>query len=116
MRANWNATIRPDADGRTNAPDVRPPGTTGNWTKSITFFLSSECGGGVGSATEFAVDFVGVAMKAQLLEQRVGCFRGNDIFGGKDARKPALPIEVLAFDFALGLRITGVAKADAVEV
>ena len=116
LRANGDPAIGSDADGRPNATDVRPPRTTWGWTKSSTFLLSSECCCSIGSTTEFAVDFVGVAMQAQSMEQRVGRFWGNDVLSGEEARKTTLPIEVLAFDFALGLRSSGVTKADAVKV
>jgi len=41
---------------------------------------------------------------------------GGDVFGGEEGGQAALPVLVLAFDFAFGLRSRGVAQGDAVEV
>jgi hypothetical protein len=75
-----------------------------------------QSGGGIGGAAQFAVDFVSVAMVAQLVEQRVGLLGGGDALSCEEAGQAALPVKVLAFDLALGLGGAGIAETDAVEV
>ena len=48
----------------------------------------------------FAVDFVGVGVEEELVEQGVGGFDGEDLVGGEQGREPLLPVVVAAFDFA----------------
>ena len=72
--------------------------------------------GGIGGAPQFAMDFLGVAMTAQLGQQCVGGFRASDVFGSEQSGKPTLPVLVLPFDFTFGLGRAGVTQGDAVEV
>ncbi len=72
--------------------------------------------GGIGGAPQFAMDFLGVAMTAQLGQQCVGGFRASDVFGSEQSGKPPLPVLVLPFDFTFGLGRAGVTQGDAVEV
>ena len=72
--------------------------------------------GSIGSAAQFAMDFLGIAMATQFTQEGVGRFRGDDIFGREQSGKPPLPVLVLAFDFTFGLGSASVAKGDAVEV
>ena len=65
--------------------------------------MAREVGGGIGSELQFTVDFLGVAVEAKLVKQRIGLLRGDDVFGGKDAWEAALPVEVLALDLSLGV-------------
>jgi len=51
-----------------------------------------------------------------LVQEGVGLFGGGDGLGGEETGEAALPVEVLAFDLALGLWGAGIAQADAVEV
>ena len=60
--------------------------------------------------------FVGVAVAAQCGQEDVGGFGRGDGFGGEEGGQAALPVLMLAFDFALGLGRAGVAERDAVEV
>ena len=71
---------------------------------------------GVGSGAEFAVDFVGVGVGEELLEEGVGGFEGEDWIGGEQGWKPFLPVVVAALDLAFGLGSGGVAQGDAVKV
>lgn len=72
--------------------------------------------GGVGRAAQFAVNLVGVAVAAQFGQERVGVFGHGDGFGGKEGGQAALPVLVLAFDLAFGLRRAGVTQRYAIEV
>ena len=71
---------------------------------------------GVGSGAEFAVDFVGVGVGEELIEEGVGGFDGEDVIGGEQGREAFLPVVVAALDFAFGLGSGGVAQGDAVKV
>lgn len=55
-------------------------------------------------------------MAAQVGQERVSRLGCGDGFGGEEGRQAALPVLVLAFDFALGLRGACVAQRDAVKV
>lgn len=114
--ADRHATIGTDFQGSTRAPDVRPPWATRNGTQDRAIFLTGFAGGGIWSAAQFAMDFVGVAMAAQSGQELVGGFWSGDIFGREQSGQPPLPVLMLAFDFAFGLRSAGVAQGDAVEV
>ena len=72
--------------------------------------------GGIGGAPQFAMDFLGVAMTAQLGQQCVGGFRASDVFGSEQSGKPPLPVLVLPFDFTFGLRRAGITQGDPIEV
>ena len=78
-------------------------------------FASGVAGGGVGSAPEFAVDFVGVTMTPQFGQESVGGFGRGDAFGGEERGQTALPRLMLALDLAFGLRGAGVTERDAVK-
>ena len=113
---NGHATIGAYFQRGTGTPDVRPPGATGCRTQGRAIFLASFLGSGIGRAAQFTMDFLGVAMLTQLGQEDVGRFRCSNIFGSEQRRQAALPVLVLAFDFAFGLRGAGVAQGDAVEV
>ena len=71
---------------------------------------------GAGSGAEFAVDFVGVGVGEELLEEGVGGFEGEDLICGEQGREAFLPVVVAALDLAFGLGSGGVAQGDAVKV
>ena len=48
--------------------------------------------GGVGRALEFAVDFVGVAVAAQVGQEGVGRLGVGDGFGSEEGGQSALPV------------------------
>ena len=79
-------------------------------------FFEGELPGGVGSGVEFAVDFVGVGVSQELVEEGVGGLDGEDVVGGEQRREALLPVIMAAFDFAFGLWSGGEAERDAVEV
>ena len=59
--------------------------------------------GGVGCLAEFAVDFVLVGVRDELIEQLVGPEQFDDVLGGQQRDKVFLPVVVASFDFAFGL-------------
>ena len=114
--ADGHAAIGADLELSAAAPDVGPPGAARHRAQDAALVAVGGAGGGVGRALEFAMDFVGVAVAAQVGQEPVGGFGGGDGFGGEEGRQAALPVLMLAFDFALGLRRACVAQGDAVEV
>jgi len=65
---------------------------------------------------EFAVDFVLVGVRHELVEQLVGPDQFNDLVSGQERDQSFLPVVVTAFDFAFGLGRRGIEELDAVEV
>ena len=104
-----------DADGGAEAPEEAPP--RAGWRRAELGAVFCEglgaCGGG--SRAEFAVDFAGVGVGEELVEQGVGGFEGEDVVCGEQWGEALLPVVVAAFDFAFGLGSGGVAQGDAVE-
>jgi len=72
--------------------------------------------GGLGWGAQFAMDFVGIGVGPELIEQVVGPFQFEDLVGGQEGRQASLPVIVAAFDFALGLGGGGVEEGHPVEV
>lgn len=72
--------------------------------------------GGVGCLAEFAVDFVLVGVRHELVEQLVGPDQFHDVVSGQERDKSFLPVVMAAFDFAFGLGRRGIEQLDAVEV
>ena len=116
FRADRHAAIGADLEGGAQAPDVGPPGTTRHGAQRRAFFALRGLPGGVGRAAQFAMDFVGVAVAAQVRQEDVGGGGRGDGVGGEEGGQAALPVLMLAFDFALGLGSEGVTQRDAVEV
>jgi len=114
--ADGYATVGADFQDGARAPDIGPPRATWDRTQHCAIFPTSFVGGSIGSAAQFAMDFLGVTMAAQCGQEFVGGFWSGDIFGGEQGGEPTLPVLMLAFDFAFGLRSAGIAQGDAVEV
>jgi hypothetical protein len=51
------------------------------------------------------MDFVGVAVTAQVRQESIGRSGRGDGFGGEERGPAALPVLVLALDLALGLGV-----------
>ena len=62
------------------------------------------------------MDFVGVAMKPQVVDVRIGAFDFGDLFAGEVGRETPLPEVMFAFDFAFGLGRGGIQEADVIEL
>ena len=116
MVADGHATVGANFEGGAHAPDVGPPGAARGRAQHAAFFALGRARGGIGRARQFALDLVGVAVTAQVGQERVGRGGGGDGFGGEEGRQAALPVLMLAFDLALGLRGQRLAQGDAVEV
>lgn len=114
--ADGHTPVGTDLERGARAPNVRPPRAAGRWTQDAALLALGGFERRVGRAAQFAVNFVSVAVAAQFGQERVGVFGCRDGFGGKEGGQAALPVLVLAFDFALSLRRARVAQGDAVEV
>jgi hypothetical protein len=116
LGADGDAAVGADFDVGALTPHKRPPRALGDWTQNGTFLFEGEVPGLLGLHFEFPVDFVLVAMEAQLMDMGIGLVEVGDLFTGKVSRETILPEEVSALNFAFGLRSGSVAKGDAVEV
>jgi hypothetical protein len=114
--ADGDFAVVADTDGGTEAPDEAPPRAGRRRAEFGTVLGESELVCGVGSGAEFAVDFVGVGVCEELIEERVGGFEGEDVVGGEQRREAFLPVVVAALDLAFGLRSGRVAQGDAVKM
>jgi hypothetical protein len=104
------------ADAGLLAPDIGPPRAFRGGTDHGALFGEGLLVGGVGCLAEFAVEFILVGVRHELVEQVVGPGQFDDLFGCQEGDEPLLPVIVAAFDFAFGLRRGCVEQMDAVEV
>ena len=116
LGGDGNAAIVGDFDDGAFAPDERPPRTAWDGPQHGTFFFFGGVPGLLGFHLEFALEFVLVAMAAQVGDVRIGLREIGDVFAGEKGGEAVLPELVFAFNFAFGLRRGGVAEGDAVEV
>lgn len=116
LGSDGDAAIVGDFDDGAFAPDERPPRTTWDGTQHGTFFFFGGVPGLLGFHLEFAMEFVLVAMVAQVGDVGIGLREIGDVFAGEEGGEAVLPELVFAFDFAFGLRRGGIAEGDAVEV
>src|SRR6185503_4174841 len=78
--ADGHAPVGTDFQRGARAPDIRPPWAARGRTQGRAIFPAGFVGSGVGSAAQFAVDFLGVAMAAQCGQELVGGFGSGDAF------------------------------------
>jgi len=116
LSADRHAAVGADLEGGADTPNIRPPRAARGGAKDRALFLLGEFPGLFRGHTQFAVGFVGVAMKSQSVDVGVGGFDLGNLFAGEIGREPALPELVLALDFALGLRRWSIKEADVVEL
>ena len=83
LRADRHAPIRADLDGGAHAPDEGPPGAAWGGTQNAAFLFLSQVPSPLGWHLEFAVNFVVVAMQAQVLDMVVGLIDVGDLFTGE---------------------------------
>ncbi len=63
LGADGHAAIGADPQGGAQAPNIRPPRTSGCRTEHGSFFLFGEFPGSLRGQAQFAVGFVGVTME-----------------------------------------------------
>ena len=105
-----------DADAGLLTPDVRPPGTVGRGADDGLFFGESLLLGLERGLAEFAMDFMLVGVRNELVQEVVGPDQFDDALSGQEGHEAFLPVVVAAFNFAFGLRRWRVEEVDAVEV
>ena len=115
LRADGDVAVVADFDDGALAPDVGPPGAARHGAQDGTVFLFGGVPGLLGIHFEFAMDFVLVAMEAEVADLRVGLGKVGDLLAGEEGGEAVLPELVFAFDFAFCLRRGGVAEGNAVE-
>ena len=116
LRADGNAPVAADLDERAHAPDVIPPRAAGRGPQDGAFFFLGLCPGPLRGLAQFAMDFLGVAMRTQGVDLRIGHLDFGDLFAGEVGGQTALPILVGAFDFAFGLGRGGVTETDVLKL
>ena len=116
LSADRHAAVGADLEGCADTPNIRPPRAAGGGAQDGALFLLGEFPGLFRGHAQFAMGFVGVAMKSQSVDVWVGGFDLGNLFAGEIGREPALPELVLALDFALGLRRWSIKEADVVEL
>ena len=116
LRADGDAAIGADFKGSAEAPDKRPPRAARDRAQDGAFLFLGQVPGLLRFHLEFTMDFMLVAVQAQMLDMRVGLVDVREVLTGKEGRQALLPEGVFAFDLALGLRCGGVTKAHAIEV
>jgi hypothetical protein len=105
-----------DADAGLLAPDVGPPRALRSRTDYGALVGEGLVLGRVGCLAEFAVAFVVIGVRDELVEELVGPGEFDDALGGQQGDEAFLPVVVAAFDFAFGLGRWGVEEFDPVEV
>ena len=98
-----NFAIVTDADGRSLAPDKRPPWTGRSRAEDGAFFGQGLQACGVRSGAQFTVDFVLIDVGQKLIKQAIGPLQFQDVVGSQQGRQTLLPEVVTAFDLAFGL-------------
>jgi len=116
LRADRHATVAADLDDRAHAPHVIPPGATGCGPQDGAFFFFGLIPGSLRGLAQFAMDFMGVAMRPERGDLRIGrCDFGN-LFTGEVGGEAALPELMFAFDFAFGLGRWGIPETDVIKL
>ena len=111
-----HAAVGADLEGCADTPNIRPPRAARGGAQDGALFLLGEFPGLFRGHAQFAMGFVGIAMKSQGVDVWVGSFDLGNLFAGEIGREPTLPELVLALDFALGLRCWSIKEADVVEL
>ena len=103
LRGDRHAAIATDLDGRSEAPHLIPPRAAGCGPPHGAFFFAGLIPGPLRG--QFAMDFMGVAMRPQGIDLRIGDFDFGDLFPGEVGGQASLPVLVGALDFAFGLGV-----------
>ena len=114
--AHGDFAVVADADTGLLAPDVGPPRALRRRTDHGALFREGLLLGRVGRLAEFAVRFVAIGVRDELVEELVGPGEFDDALGGQQGDEAFLPVVVAAFDFAFGLGRWGIEEFDPVEM
>ena len=116
LAADGNAAVGADLDQRADAPNIRPPRATRGWAQKRPLLFLGQFPGAVRDHAQFPMDFVGVVMEAQRVDVGVGRFDLGNVFTGEIGWEAALPVLVLALDFAFGLGGWGIKEANVIKL
>ena len=101
LSADGDAAIVGDFDDGAFAPDKGPPGTARHGPQDGAVFFFGGVPGLLRFHLEFAMEFMVIAMAAQVGDVGIGLGEIGDVFAGKEGGEAVLPVLVFAFDFAL---------------
>lgn len=114
--AHGDFAVVGDADTGLLAPDVGPPRALRRRMDHGALFREGLLLGRVGRLAEFAVRFVAIGVRDELVKELVGLGEFDDALGGQQGDEAFLPVVVAAFDFAFGLGRWGIEEFDPVEM
>ena len=100
-----------DADAGLLTLDIGPPRAAGDGRMTERF--SARAWAWPGGLAEFAVDFMLVGVRHELVQTVIGPDEFTDAVGSQEGDEAFLPVVVAAFDFAFGLGCWGVEQFDA---
>src|ERR1700690_3786205 len=72
LSANGDAAVGANLNRGAHAPDVGPPRAEGDGTHDRTIFSLGLIPGSLWSLAQFAMDFVGIAVRPQGVDVRIG--------------------------------------------
>ena len=90
--ADGHFAVVAHADAGALAPDGGPPGTGGGGAENGSLFGQGLVPSGLRRDAQLAVDFVGVDVRQELVEEAVGSFQFADLVGGQQGRETFLPL------------------------
>ena len=114
--ADRHAAIAADFDDGPDAPHIIPPRAAGCWPQDGAFFFSGLIPGPLRGLAQFAMDFMFVTVRPQVIDLGIGHCDFGDLFAGEVGGESALPVLMSAFDFAFGLGRGGVEETDVIEL
>jgi hypothetical protein len=115
-RADGPAASGAKVKGGAHAPPINPPGAARGRTQCGALFLPGLIPGALRRLAQFPLDCLGVVMRPQGVNGRIGHLDFGNLFAGEIGRPPALPERGFAFDFAFGLGRGGGAQAAVVAL
>ena len=113
--ADRNATVGRDGDLGADAPDIGPPRAGGRGAQHRATLGDGQLMGAERGHAQFAVDFLGVVMEAQKVDEGIGAGDARDVFCGEKRRETFLPEEMETLDLALGLRGWSITQGYAIK-
>jgi len=115
LGADGHAPIGADLHGRAEAPNIGPPRAARGGAQDGAPFFLGQIPGLLRGQTQFAMDFVAVAMESQSVDVGVGGSDLGHVFAGEIGREAALPELMFALDFPFRLRRWGLQETDVIE-
>jgi len=113
--ADGNATVGRDGDLGANAPDIGPPRAGGRDAKHRATLGNSQFMRSERGHAQFAVDFLGVVMETEKVDEGIGAGDARDVLCGKKRRETFLPEEMETLDLAFGLRGRSITQGHAIK-